>query len=264
MLLDEPDLVRIAALLTRCRSSARRRRRWLALAASARATRRRERPPRGTPPQRADRRAAAAARDAPEGRRARRRPDRRGRTEAPTGGDPGPDRRARSRPGPASGTLAAQARARRGSGGTRNATALDNGVALPPLEAPDEVQQIIEAGNSIARTPYKWGGGHGKWLDTGYDCSGSVSFALAAAGLIDGPMDSGRLMHWGKPGKGKWVTIYANAGPRLHGGRGHPLRHLRRARHRLALAERRCAPTPASPPATRRVSRPPPLGVPTP
>ena len=100
-----------------------------------------------------------------------------------------------------------------GSGaGTRKATALSNGVALPPFEAPEAVRQIIEAGNSIARTPYKWGGGHGKWQDTGYDCSGSVSFALAAAGLLDGPLASGPLMSWGKAGKGKWVTIYANSG----------------------------------------------------
>jgi cell wall-associated NlpC family hydrolase len=74
------------------------------------------------------------------------------------------------------------------------------------------VRQIIEAGNAIARTPYLWGGGHGKWLDTGYDCSGSVSFVLAAAGLLGGPLDSGHLMSWGQPGKGRWVTIYANAG----------------------------------------------------
>ena len=92
------------------------------------------------------------------------------------------------------------------------ATALPNGIALPPLEAPQEVKQIIEAGNVIARSPYKWGGGHGKWLDSGYDCSGSVSFALAAAGLLEGPMASGPLMSWGEPGKGKWVTIYAHTG----------------------------------------------------
>jgi cell wall-associated NlpC family hydrolase len=92
------------------------------------------------------------------------------------------------------------------------ATALANGVALPPLEAPEEVKQIIEAGNIIARSPYVWGGGHGKWLDTGYDCSGSVSFALAAAGLLSGPLASGPLMSWGEPGRGKWVTIYANQG----------------------------------------------------
>jgi len=98
------------------------------------------------------------------------------------------------------------------AGGVRRATALPNGIALPPLEAPEAVLKIIEAGNAIARTPYKWGGGHGKWLDTGYDCSGSVSFALAAAGLLDGPLASGPLMSWGEPGRGKWVTIYANAG----------------------------------------------------
>ena len=98
------------------------------------------------------------------------------------------------------------------NGGTHTATALDNGVALPPLEAPGEVLKIIEAGNAIARTPYKWGGGHGRFLDTGYDCSGSVSFALYAAGLIEGPRDSSGLMSWGKAGKGKWITIYANPG----------------------------------------------------
>ena len=95
---------------------------------------------------------------------------------------------------------------------TTKATALSTGVALAPLEAPEAVRQIIEAGNSIARTPYKWGGGHGKWTDTGYDCSGSVSFALAAAGLLNAPLASGPLMSWGKPGKGKWVTIYSNPG----------------------------------------------------
>jgi cell wall-associated NlpC family hydrolase len=96
--------------------------------------------------------------------------------------------------------------------GTRTATALPNGIALPPLEAPDAVRQIIEAGNVIARSPYKWGGGHGRWLDRGYDCSGSVSFALAAAGLLNAPLDSGRLMSWGEPGRGRWVTIYSNRG----------------------------------------------------
>lgn len=86
------------------------------------------------------------------------------------------------------------------------------GVALPPIEAPYEVEKIIEAGNQIARTPYLWGGGHGKWLDKGYDCSGSVSYALASAGLLNGPLASGPLMQWAKPGKGKWITIYSNPG----------------------------------------------------
>ena len=92
------------------------------------------------------------------------------------------------------------------------ADVLKNGIALPPIEAPQPVRQIIEAGNSIARAPYLWGGGHGKWLDKGYDCSGSVSYALASAGLLNAPLDSGRLMSWGAPGPGKWVTIYTNPG----------------------------------------------------
>ena len=92
------------------------------------------------------------------------------------------------------------------------AEVLPNGVALPPLEAPPEIRAVIEAGNQIARTPYRWGGGHGKWQDTGYDCSGSVSYALARAGLVSSPMASGPYMGWGKPGPGKWVTIYTNPG----------------------------------------------------
>ena len=92
------------------------------------------------------------------------------------------------------------------------AEVLKNGVALPPLESPPQVRAIFEAGNTIARSPYKWGGGHGKWRDKGYDCSGSVSYALAAAGLLDRPLASGPLMKWGKPGKGKWITIYTNPG----------------------------------------------------
>ena len=112
---------------------------------------------------------------------------------------------------PASAGTHRQAVAQRNADPTK-AVALGNGVALPPLEAPEEVKQIIEAGNVIARTPYLWGGGHGKWLDTGYDCSGSVSFALAAAGLLNGPLASGPLMSWGEPGPGKYVTIYANNG----------------------------------------------------
>ena len=96
--------------------------------------------------------------------------------------------------------------------GVHKATALPNGIALPPLDAPESVRQMIDAGNVIARTPYLWGGGHGKWVDTGYDCSGSVSFALAAAGLLNDPLASGPLMSWGESGPGKWVTIYANNG----------------------------------------------------
>jgi cell wall-associated NlpC family hydrolase len=99
-----------------------------------------------------------------------------------------------------------------GSNSVTQAIALGNGVALPPLDAPDAVKQMIQAGNGIARTPYIWGGGHGKWLDKGYDCSGSVSFVLAAAGLLSTTETSGQLMSFGKPGPGKWVTIYASGG----------------------------------------------------
>src|SRR5215217_8157170 len=96
--------------------------------------------------------------------------------------------------------------------GIREATALPNGIALPPLEAPEAVREMIEAGNVIARSPYLWGGGHGKWVDKGYDCSGSVSFVLAAAGYLEAPLASGPLMSWGAPGPGRWVTIYSHQG----------------------------------------------------
>jgi cell wall-associated NlpC family hydrolase len=99
-----------------------------------------------------------------------------------------------------------------GGSSLRRADVLEGGIAIPPLDAPSEVRAIIEAGNMIARTPYKWGGGHGKWQDTGYDCSGSVSYALSAAGLVDSSAPSGAYMKFGEPGRGKWVTIYANAG----------------------------------------------------
>ena len=96
--------------------------------------------------------------------------------------------------------------------GIREATALPNGIALPPLEAPQPVREMIEAGNVIARSPYLWGGGHGKWVDRGYDCSGSVSFVLASAGYLEAPLASGPLMSWGEPGPGRWVTIYSHQG----------------------------------------------------
>ncbi|MEA2246875.1 MAG: peptidoglycan DL-endopeptidase CwlO [Solirubrobacteraceae bacterium] len=86
------------------------------------------------------------------------------------------------------------------------------GTALVPGGAPDVVGRVIAGGNAIARFPYIWGGGHGSFVDNGYDCSGSVSYALAAAGLLDAPLVSGRLAEWGEPGPGRWITIYANAG----------------------------------------------------
>ena len=62
------------------------------------------------------------------------------------------------------------------------------------------------------RKPYKWGGGHGRWRDSGYDCSGTVSYVLHAAGLLDAARDSTGLMAYGERGKGGWITVYANGG----------------------------------------------------
>jgi cell wall-associated NlpC family hydrolase len=85
----------------------------------------------------------------------------------------------------------------------------DDGLAVAPADAPPQVQAIIEAGNRIATKPYKYGGGHGKWEDSGYDCSGSMSYAFHGAGMLDEALDSTGFMSWGEPGKGQWVTIYA-------------------------------------------------------
>jgi peptidoglycan hydrolase CwlO-like protein len=86
------------------------------------------------------------------------------------------------------------------------------GMVQPPAGAPDAIKQIIAAGNAIATLPYIYGGGHASFHADGYDCSGSVSYALAAAGLVSSPMVSGDFEDWGDPGPGRWVTIYANAG----------------------------------------------------
>jgi len=92
------------------------------------------------------------------------------------------------------------------------ATLNDDGLAVAPADAPQEVKDAIEAGNEIAETPYKYGGGHGKLKDSGYDCSGSISYALRKAGLMDESMPSGAMMSFGDSGRGDWITIYANEG----------------------------------------------------
>ncbi len=84
-----------------------------------------------------------------------------------------------------------------------------NGLAIPPAGAPAAVVAIIQAGNVIAHMPYRFGGGHQSWQDTGYDCSGSVSYALHGAGLLDSPLASYDFYNWGDAGPGQWVTIYA-------------------------------------------------------
>jgi cell wall-associated NlpC family hydrolase len=92
------------------------------------------------------------------------------------------------------------------------ATLTSNLLAVAPIAAPTQVQSVINAGNQIAHLPYLWGGGHARYEDSAYDCSGSISFVLAAAGLLNGTMTSGQLMHWGAPGPGKWITVYASQG----------------------------------------------------
>jgi cell wall-associated NlpC family hydrolase len=91
-------------------------------------------------------------------------------------------------------------------------TVTADGFAVPPESAPEAVKEVIAAGNAIATTPYKWGGGHGQWDDTGYDCSGSVSYALHGGGLLDSALVSGDFARWGSAGQGRWITIYANGG----------------------------------------------------
>jgi cell wall-associated NlpC family hydrolase len=88
------------------------------------------------------------------------------------------------------------------------------GHAVAPESAPAPVKAAIAAANRIVGKPYKYGGGHGRWNDNGYDCSGAMSYALHGAGLLDRPLTSGDFMSWGKAGKGTWITIYA------HGGHG--------------------------------------------
>ncbi len=91
-------------------------------------------------------------------------------------------------------------------------TLTSNLLAVAPVDAPAAVQEVIAAGNQISHLPYIWGGGHMTYEDTGYDCSGSLSYVLAAAGLLDTTMTSGELMHWGDAGPGKWITVFASPG----------------------------------------------------
>jgi len=90
----------------------------------------------------------------------------------------------------------------------------EDGTAAAPANAPEQVKQAIWAANSLQTLPYRYGGGHNLEFDVakGADCSGTVSFALKAAGLLDTPLDSGRFMKWGERGKGEWITVYTNPG----------------------------------------------------
>jgi hypothetical protein len=92
------------------------------------------------------------------------------------------------------------------------AMAADKRTAVAPAGAPPEIVKAVQAANRLTRKPYKWGGGHGRWRDSGYDCSGTVSYVLHAAGLLKRSRDSTGLMSFGKRGKGEWITVYAHGG----------------------------------------------------
>jgi peptidoglycan hydrolase CwlO-like protein len=92
------------------------------------------------------------------------------------------------------------------------ATIDSSGDAIPPSNAPLAVRAAIEAANQIDDLPYIWGGGHGSFTSSGYDCSGAVSFALHGGGLLSSPLDSTGFEVWGSPGAGNWITVFANSG----------------------------------------------------
>jgi hypothetical protein len=89
---------------------------------------------------------------------------------------------------------------------------LPDGTAAAPADAPEPVKQAIWAANRLQDMPYKYGGGHAKVEDDGYDCSGTVSYALIHAGLLASPLPSGPFMSWGEKGRGAWITVYAHGG----------------------------------------------------
>ncbi len=105
---------------------------------------------------------------------------------------------------------AAQAAAASGNAGVGGIAINTGGMVQPPPGAPEAVVRVIAAGNAIATLPYIWGGGHASFQASGYDCSGSVSYALAGGGLLSSPLDSTGFMSWGAPGPGRWITVYAN------------------------------------------------------
>jgi cell wall-associated NlpC family hydrolase len=94
----------------------------------------------------------------------------------------------------------------------QTATVGPDGLATVPIGAPAEVRAAIEAANRIIGKPYKYGGGHAKVEDRGYDCSGTVSYALLGAKLLKSPLDSSSFMRWGEAGPGQWITVYTNPG----------------------------------------------------
>jgi hypothetical protein len=92
------------------------------------------------------------------------------------------------------------------------AVLLPSGVAAAPTDAPPQVQAAVWAANELREKPYRYGGGHRDFADAGYDCSGTVSYALHGGGLLDHPLDSSSFLRWGEAGRGAWITVYTNPG----------------------------------------------------
>ena len=86
------------------------------------------------------------------------------------------------------------------------------GRAIAPADAPPPVVAAITAANRLVGKPYRYGGGHASFSDSGYDCSGAVSYALRGARLLRSPLDSSAFMRWGARGRGRWITVYTNPG----------------------------------------------------
>ena len=95
---------------------------------------------------------------------------------------------------------------------TAKARLLPTGELIPPKSAPAKVKAVIAAANKIRTKPYIFGGGHARWWDRGYDCSGSVSYALHGGSFLTSPLPSGPMETWGEEGEGRWITVYANGG----------------------------------------------------
>ncbi|MDP9385657.1 MAG: hypothetical protein M3P50_10595 [Actinomycetota bacterium] len=123
---------------------------------------------------------------------------------------------------------------------------LPDGTAAAPAAAPLPVQQAVWAANRIQTKPYRYGGGHARFPeDSGYDCSGTISYALHGAGLLKTPLDSSSFMAWGQGGRGAWITVYTNpghayvviAGLRLDTSAAY-VRSARRTRRSVRAAER--------------------------
>ena len=118
-------------------------------------------------------------------------------------------RRAARRGGASTGGVAA---GESPNSGDKAVLSRDGRTAIAPASAPQKVKAAIAAANRITRKPYRYGGGHGSFSDSGYDCSGAVSYALHGADLLSRPLNSSGLARWGRRGRGKWITVYAHSG----------------------------------------------------